>query len=249
MSDVDAGKIRVTEAQLGSKAGMRTRKIAALAALGLGVALASCGDDAKKAIGLGKNPPDEFQVLSRAPLSVPPEFTLRPPQPGAPRPQEPSLPDNVRQRVLNNSAPAAAPAPRDPAAPQASPRAPVAQAAIGAPAPASAPGQAFQPPQPIAATGAPSVGERVLLARVGADKTPPNIRQVVNEDTTRLAEADKQFLDRLLFWKKDEAPAVVIDAKKEQLRLQENAALGKPVNEGETPTIKRVRKGLLEGVF
>ncbi len=32
--------------------------------------------------------PDEFAVESRAPLTIPPEFDLRPPQPGAPRPQE-----------------------------------------------------------------------------------------------------------------------------------------------------------------
>ena len=32
--------------------------------------------------------PDEFAVESRAPLTVPPDFDLRPPEPGAPRPQE-----------------------------------------------------------------------------------------------------------------------------------------------------------------
>lgn len=32
--------------------------------------------------------PDEFRVVSRAPLEVPPDFNLRPPQPGSPRPQE-----------------------------------------------------------------------------------------------------------------------------------------------------------------
>ena len=32
--------------------------------------------------------PDEFQVVARAPLEVPPDFNLRPPQPGSPRPQE-----------------------------------------------------------------------------------------------------------------------------------------------------------------
>ena len=34
--------------------------------------------------------PDEFTVVTRAPLSMPPDFTLRPPQPGAARPVEQS---------------------------------------------------------------------------------------------------------------------------------------------------------------
>ena len=34
--------------------------------------------------GLGRsNGPDEFAVATRAPLSMPPDFSLRPPQPGA----------------------------------------------------------------------------------------------------------------------------------------------------------------------
>ncbi|MBO0736404.1 MAG: DUF3035 domain-containing protein [Alphaproteobacteria bacterium] len=46
--------------------------------------------DLRKAIGLEQTSPDEFAVESRAPLEMPPDFDLRPPQPGAPRPQEKS---------------------------------------------------------------------------------------------------------------------------------------------------------------
>lgn len=45
-------------------------------------------DSAREAMGLNKKSPDEFAVVTRAPLVLPPEFGLRPPQPGAPRPQE-----------------------------------------------------------------------------------------------------------------------------------------------------------------
>lgn len=34
-----------------------------------------------------KDAPDEFTVYQRAPLAIPPDFGLRPPKPGAPRPQ------------------------------------------------------------------------------------------------------------------------------------------------------------------
>ncbi len=36
-----------------------------------------------KAFGYAKNAPDEFAVYSRAPLSLPPDYGLRPPRPGA----------------------------------------------------------------------------------------------------------------------------------------------------------------------
>lgn len=35
-----------------------------------------------------RSTPDEFRVVARAPLEVPPDFNLRPPAPGTPRPQE-----------------------------------------------------------------------------------------------------------------------------------------------------------------
>jgi len=51
------------------------------------LALSACGE-VRESLGLGRNPPDEFSVVDRPPLSMPPDFGLRPPQPGAPRPQE-----------------------------------------------------------------------------------------------------------------------------------------------------------------
>ena len=53
----------------------------------LGVAACS-GDELTRTFGLTRDAPDEFQVTTRAPLSMPPDFTLRPPRPGAARPQE-----------------------------------------------------------------------------------------------------------------------------------------------------------------
>src|SRR5580700_2692951 len=55
--------------------------------------------DLKKAIGLERSTPDEFAVESRAPLTMPPDFNLRPPQPGAARPQEKSSDQQARQAI------------------------------------------------------------------------------------------------------------------------------------------------------
>lgn len=41
-----------------------------------------------KAIGAEKTVPDEFRVVTKAPLVIPPEFNLRPPRPGEARPLE-----------------------------------------------------------------------------------------------------------------------------------------------------------------
>jgi hypothetical protein len=40
------------------------------------------------ALGLAKVTPDEFRVVTKAPLTLPPDYSLRPPAPGEPRPQE-----------------------------------------------------------------------------------------------------------------------------------------------------------------
>src|SRR5215471_16129147 len=61
--------------------------------------LISACTDLKKAIGLEKTSPDEFAVESRAPLEMPPDFDLRPPQPGASRPQEKSSDKQAKQLI------------------------------------------------------------------------------------------------------------------------------------------------------
>lgn len=46
-----------------------------------GVTLVGCGN-VREMSGVSKKAPDEFAVVRRAPLSVPPNFDLRPPRPG-----------------------------------------------------------------------------------------------------------------------------------------------------------------------
>jgi len=65
---------------------MRTFYLFPLAALLL-LSLAACGD-VQRDFGLVRDAPDEFTVETRAPLSMPPTYAIRPPEPGAPRPQE-----------------------------------------------------------------------------------------------------------------------------------------------------------------
>jgi len=67
-----------------------------------GVALSACGN-VKQQLGFTREAPDEFTVLSRAPLTIPPDFALRPPKPGAVRPQEGNEQDRARSILLGDS--------------------------------------------------------------------------------------------------------------------------------------------------
>ncbi|MBX3495080.1 MAG: DUF3035 domain-containing protein [Parvibaculum sp.] len=68
----------------------------------LAVALTGCGGGSlSDTLGYGKSAPDEFTIVTKAPLVIPPDFSLRPPQPGAPRPQELEMQPSVgAQRAL-----------------------------------------------------------------------------------------------------------------------------------------------------
>ena len=58
-------------------------------AFGAVLVLGGCGNsDLSRSFSLTRDSPDEFTVTTRAPLSMPPDFSLRAPDPGAPRPQE-----------------------------------------------------------------------------------------------------------------------------------------------------------------
>jgi hypothetical protein len=70
----------------------RGHLLAASVLTGCSLLLAACGngDALSRTFGFTRDAPDEFTVTTRAPLSMPPDFTLRPPRPGAPRPMEES---------------------------------------------------------------------------------------------------------------------------------------------------------------
>ena len=76
---------------------------AGLGAMALAVALTACEGGIGDALGLGKKAPDEFSVVRSAPLTLPPEFTLRPPRPGEARPNEESVRDQARDALLNEA--------------------------------------------------------------------------------------------------------------------------------------------------
>ncbi|MBX3454622.1 DUF3035 domain-containing protein [Ferrovibrio sp.] len=183
------------------------------------LALAGC-DSAREMAGLNKKAPDEFAVVTKAPLVMPPEFGLRPPEPGATRPQEVSARERAQAALASGG--------RGEAAGQLGPLA------------RNAPQQQVQR----------SAGEQVLLQQARATNADPDIRRKVNEEFTQLAERDSSFVNRLVNWQNNPDPtATVVDPAREQQRLRENTARGESPTKGDVPTIKRRERGLLEGLF
>lgn len=83
-------------------------RAAAIAAAVLAVAgLSGCSDTVKQSLGLGKAPPDEYRVVEQAPLALPPDFHLRPPAPGTPRPQEQDVREQAQEILLGPNSVAA----------------------------------------------------------------------------------------------------------------------------------------------
>lgn len=189
--------------------GIVRRAALGLSVLALAATLSACEGGLGGALGLDKKAPDEFAVVRSTPLTLPPDFTLRPPRPGEAGPSERSLREQARDTLLSDS---------------------------GAPAPDDA-----------AAT--PTQGEAAFIERAGAADIDPNIRHLVDREFSGLASEDESFVDSLLFWREEAPPGDVVDAEAEAERLRENIEAGRPVTAGETPTIKRREKALLEGVF
>ena len=71
--------------------------------------LSGCSDT-RKALGIDKAPPDEFTVVSGSPLTMPPDFSLRPPRSPSDKPPSETAAQTGRQTVFRVSdAKAAAP--------------------------------------------------------------------------------------------------------------------------------------------
>ena len=82
---------------------MISTRVMCVVALTAATGLGGC-QSASRAMGMAKVTPDEFRVVTKAPLVVPPEYALRPPAPGEPRPQE-LQPESAARAALAASNP------------------------------------------------------------------------------------------------------------------------------------------------
>src|SRR5688572_31334378 len=144
---------------------MSINRVFVAAAMVAAAGLAGC-QSTQRALGMAKGTPDEFRIVTKAPLVVPPDYALRPPAPGEPRPQELQPESAARNALLGQ---------RD--------------------------------------AERRSDGEKLLVAKAGAEKADPLIRYVVDDEFGDIAHKEKTFADRVMFWKKDDKPAPVAAAE------------------------------------
>lgn len=135
------------------------------------------------------------------------------------------------------------PAPGAPAASQQDPRQ-RAQTAVFGPGSGAARG-----PVPVQPGGALSTAEAALLTRAGAGGIASDIRSTIDRESQSLADAERTFADRLIFWQSPPPAGPVVDPAQESRRLRENAASGRPLNQGDVPVIQRRRRAPFEGLF
>src|SRR3954467_7353533 len=80
------------------------RTLSAALVMVAGPGLSACDNTGiRRSLGLDVRGPDEFRVVARAPLDLPPEYGLRPPTPGAARPNEPTMREQAKQTVFGNT--------------------------------------------------------------------------------------------------------------------------------------------------
>ena len=161
---------------------MSVNRVIVASALIAAAGLAGC-QSTRSALGMTKVTPDEFRVVTKAPLVMPPDFSLRPPAPGKPRPQELQPESAARIALL---------------------------------------GQREGETR--------SDGEKMLVAKAGADQADPLIRYVVDDEFGDVSHKEKGFADKVMFWQSDKKPdpnaapagsdvAAPIDAKAEEERI------------------------------
>jgi hypothetical protein len=171
------------------------------------VSLAAC-QNVKKELGVGRNSPDEFTVVKRAPLTLPPDYELRAPAEGTLAPPSAAV-EQARSALMGETT-----------------------------------GEL---------SGKSGDADDVLLQKMGATGADPNIRSVIAEENGYLALENKTVADKLLNWGETpptdaKVPASIVNAAEEKKRIEQNAAEGKPVNEGDVPVIEK-KKGTIDKIF
>lgn len=170
------------------------------------------GGDVKETLGLNRVAPDEFRVVARPPLTVPPEFSLLPPSIDATPPGKIPTAQHARDLVLGEG---------------------------------DGESMATASPQETSSRPMPDSADHRFLERAGVAQADPDIRKELVEArvSKQLKEEDESWWDILSTEPKPKDPTV--NAAEESERINENQDAGKPVTEGETPTIKPADHGIL----
>lgn len=204
---------------------MRAAQVRMLTITGLALGLAALsgctGSNVKETLGITRKAPDEFRVVSRPPLTVPPQFSLRPPSIDEESPNQLATSAQAKELLVGS-------------------------AENNALAPASG-----KKANQVSSTGitTASKADAQFLERAGAPQANPNIRRELTEEkiTKQHQQEEESWWEKISVLPEAKDPTV--NANKEAERIQANDESGKPVTDGETPVVKSKDRGILDRIF
>lgn len=201
------------------------------------LALTACGGGTvKDVLGVGRKAPDEFRVVSRPPLSVPPQFNLRPPSSGAASPIVVPADKQAEAIVTGNSVQINNGGIND--------------GGIGNVDTAVTPVESSPLDSPASRKdGKRSSGESQFLKNIGVDKADPKVRDELIQQKIAAQEKKEEASWWDVFSSTPEKKETLVDAKAESKRIQTNKAENKPITEGKTPEVKDKDRGLIGNIF
>lgn len=191
--------------------------------LALGLCTACNSGEVRETLGLNKDAPDEFRVVSRPPLSVPPEFHLRPPAPGEAPIGAPAAETVGRSLVLEDDG------------------SDMTTRILQKPSVETA-------VDPVNSGSLASTGEANLLSKAGTADADPTIRSQLHQDEKEAPEVEEEVTP-LESWMGVKPSDPVVDPKAEAERIRENKDAGKPVNEGDVKTVDPKKDSVIDKIF
>jgi hypothetical protein len=201
-------------------------------AIGTLCLLAACSSsDVSDTLGFSRSAPDEFVVVSRPPLSMPPDFNLVPPEPGKQGPRH-SSEAMAKEALFGTSAPVSS---------------------FGGSGEFTLEGLSSSAPDtavmPVLSVDTGSAATSHFLSQMGADEADPEIRAKLGEDLKHAPEVDPDadsLYEQLMGADKREP---VIDPKGEAERLRANKDAGKKPNEGKVVTEEDKEKSVFDAIW
>lgn len=197
----------------------------------LGVLAACSSGDISDTLGFSRSAPDEFVVVSRPPLSMPPDFNLVPPEPGKQGPRHSS--EAMAKEALFGSGTTAS--------------------SFGDSSEFSLEGLSPSAPEtavmPVLSVDTGSAATSHFLSQVGADAADPEIRSKLGDDAMHAPEADPDagsLYEQIVGADKREP---VVDPKGEAERLRANKDAGKKPNDGEVVTEDTKEKSVFDAIW
>lgn len=216
------------------------------------LALTACeSGEVRDSLGLGRTAPDEFVVVSRPALSVPPDFTLVPPEPGAEGPRA-STEEMAREALIGTTEERVRRSISEGTATRMDVDFPnlfvVDDGKGGLPSDslqseftlqedgAMARRASAAAVAPVETSSMGTAAESRFLNQVGADKADPKIRAKLGADVRNPPEAKEEAKSLYESMIGAESNEPVLDPKGEAERLRSNKDKGKKPNEGKVVT-------------